>query len=116
MAPGPLRAAVVQEPLPDIPPNRAPTLYPDGIDLLDFDGSAAPPAAYPQQMLGNLVQPQRASGCVSARIRPVGARVIQKRLPVFGGQIIGRSQSGPRRHVLADDSRRLSICSTVARA
>ncbi|WP_161494807.1 hypothetical protein [Bradyrhizobium canariense] len=48
MAPRPLRARVVQEPLADITPDRVGTVQPDGIDLLDFDGSAAPPAAHSQ--------------------------------------------------------------------
>ena len=44
----PDRARVVQQPLADVLPDRVRTVQPDGVGLLNLDGSAAAPAAHPQ--------------------------------------------------------------------
>lgn len=101
VAPGPLRAGIVQEPPPDILPECLTTIKADGIDLLNLDDPAAAPAPHPQNMLRNLAQSQRRFGGARPALYP---RVVQKRLPVFRRQISFRSQSGLPRHVSPDKS------------
>jgi hypothetical protein len=74
MAPGPLRACVVEQALRDDLPDCVRPVKADSVDLLDLDDSGAAPAAHPQQVLRNLAQPLRASGAI--QLLSAGARVI----------------------------------------
>jgi hypothetical protein len=70
MAAGPLLAGIVQQPLPDVLPDRLGSGQPDGIGLLDLDGAAAAPARDPQQVslyLGQPLRPDRRTGRSAVR-------------------------------------------------
>src|SRR3954447_2552740 len=54
VAPCPLHAGVVEQPLTDIFPNRVRTVEPSGIRLLDLDDPGAAAATHPQNAFGNL--------------------------------------------------------------
>src|SRR5260221_9017906 len=104
MAPGPLRAGVVEQALTEILPDRVRTVEPGGVRLLDLDGPGAAAAAHPQNMLRNLAQPRPDTCCARARRTRVGAGVVQQRLPVFRRQILVGSQSARGRGLPADGS------------
>lgn len=105
----PLCTGVVQQALPNMLPDSMLTIEPKGeevredvpgfstrsgdlsIDLLDFDRTAAAPASDSQKMLGKFVQPQRGNGGSGWPDLGV-ARVLDKRLPVLGREVVVRSQ------------------------
>ena len=75
MAAGALPAGVVQQPLPDVLPDRRLSVETDGIGLLDLDDPAAAGARHPEDMLGDFWQAQlpdrlarRFGPCAGARV------------------------------------------------
>src|SRR5271168_3910020 len=73
MAPGPLRAGVVEQALTDILPDRVRTVEPGGVRLLDLDGPGAAAAANHQNILRSFAQPRSDTCWAWARRTRVGA-------------------------------------------
>ena len=76
MPAGPLLAVVVQQPLRDVLPDGLAAGQPDGIGLLDLDGSAAASAGDPEQVVLNVGEPLRPD-------RRAGRAGIGARLPMY---------------------------------
>jgi hypothetical protein len=106
MAPGPLRAGVVEHALTDILPDRVRTVEPGGVRRLDLNGPCAAAADNPQNMLRNLAQPRPDTCCAWARRTRVGDSVVQDGLPVFRRHLVGRTDGTRRAGLPADGSRR----------
>jgi hypothetical protein len=79
---GPDLAAVVEQALANVLPDRMRTEKLHGVEALDLDGPPAAPAFHPEKFAGDLRQPHLLEG------QPWpsgGARVLEKRLPVILG-------------------------------
>jgi hypothetical protein len=91
--------------LPDLLPDAALAVEPDGVDLLDLDDATATAARHPQKMLGNFGQSQRAAGRSGGLRSDVGARVVENGFPIFRWQVFVRSQCRRRGGLSADEQR-----------
>ena len=75
---------------------RLRAVEPQGVGLVYVDDAAASGAGHPQNILRNFGQPQRPDEGLTARAG-IGISVPQDSIPVFGGQVVARTESACQR-------------------